>query len=278
MRSGHRGRSYRARAAVAAERGPSGRTRVTRLRSDGPLALRETSAPGHGPRVVHLVGAAAGPLGGDDLELAVRVGAGAGLAVRSVATALALPGDGESRMAVRAEVGAGGFLDFAPEPTVAAAGCRHRAAARVDLAEGAALRWREELVLGRHGEPAGRHTGRLDVTAGGVPLLRHELRLDDPAVHGGRAVLAGARAVGCVLLAGPEFAAPAPEAARSAPGPAGRRARTGEGWAVLPLAGPGVLVTAVAADSAELRRRLCAGERAATGGRLSDMSLRSGTS
>nr|BFE34855.1 urease accessory protein UreD [Actinomadura rugatobispora] len=251
-------RSYTACAAVTAERGPSGATRLTRLRSDGPLALRET------PGAVHMVGAAAGPLGGDELELEVRVGPGARLVVRSVATTLALPGDGESRMTVRAEVGEGGHLDYAPEPTVAAAGCRHRALARIDLAEGATLRWYEELILGRHREPPGRHISRFDVTAAGVPLLRHELRLDDPAVHGSRAVLAGARAVGSVLLAGPGFTGTPP--------------RTGEGWAVLPLAGPGVLVTAVAPDSAALRRRLRAGENAATDADMSVSALRSGTS
>ncbi|XVQ13460.1 urease accessory protein UreD [Spirillospora sp. CA-255316] len=263
MTPGRQARSYTARAAVTAERGPSGGTRLTRLRSDGPLALRETSGPGDPCRAVHLVGAAAGPLGGDDLELEVTVGPGARLAVRSVATSLALPGEGESRMGVRAEVGAGGHLDFAPEPTVAAAGCRHRALARIDLAEGATLRWYEELILGRHREPPGRHTSRFDVTAGGVPLLRHELRLDDPAVHGSRAVLAGARAVGSVLLAGPGLTG---------------TPRTGEGWAVLPLAGPGVLVTAVAPDSAALRRRLRAGEDAAADADVSVSALRSGTS
>ncbi|MFC6881181.1 MULTISPECIES: urease accessory protein UreD [Actinomadura] len=236
-------RGYRARAAVTAEAGPAGVTRITRLRSDGPLALRETA------EAVYLVGAAAGPLGGDVLELDVEVGAGARLAVRSAATSLALPGGGPdgdgSRLAVRAAVGPGGRLDFAPEPVVAAAGCRHRATAAVALADGAALRWREELVLGRHGERPGRHASRLDVTYGGVPLLRHELALDERGVYGGPAVLGTARAVGSLLLVGPGLA---------------REARTGDGLSVLPLAGPGVLVTAVADDSAELRRRLVRGE------------------
>ncbi|SEG59950.1 urease accessory protein [Thermomonospora echinospora] len=233
-------RRYAAHAGVSAELGPDGRTRLTRLRSDGPLALRET------PDALYLVGAAAGPLGGDELTLDLEVGPGARLAVRSAASTLALPGAGESRLTVRAWVGAGGCLDFAPEPTVAAAGSRHRALAGIDLAEGAALRWREELILGRHGEQPGRHTGRLDVTVGGVPLLRHELCLDEEAAVRSGAVLGGATAVGSVLLAGPGLPVP--------------RAHAGDGLAVLPLAGPGVLVTALAADSATLRRRLDEGE------------------
>ncbi|MGK5557612.1 urease accessory protein UreD, partial [Actinomadura kijaniata] len=160
------------------------------------------------------------------------------------------PGDGRSRMTVRAEVGAGGHLDFAPEPTVAAAGCDHRAVATVALRGDATLRWREELVLGRHREEPGRHTGRLDVTVDGVPLLRHELRLDDPAAYRADAVIGRAKAVGGLLLVGPGLV---------------REPWVGEGVGALPLDGPGVLVTAVAADSAGLRRRLAAGERRARG-------------
>jgi urease accessory protein len=235
-------RTYHAHAAVTAECDASGRTRLTRLRSDGPLAVRETSDG------VYLVGAAAGPLGGDELELDLEVGPGARLAIRSAATTLTLPGDGESRFTVRARVGEGGHLDFAPEPTVAAAGCHHRAIADVTLAQGATLRWYEELILGRHRERPGRHTSRIDVVVGGVPLLRHELRLDDPAIHGSRAVLGAAKAAGSVVLAGPGLV---------------REPFAGEGLAVLPLAGPGVLVSATAGDSARLRRRLTAGERQA---------------
>ncbi|WP_119729500.1 urease accessory protein UreD [Thermomonospora amylolytica] len=243
-------RRYTAHAAVTAERGPDGRTRLTRLRSDGPLALRQA------PDAVYLVGAAAGPLGGDELRLDVRVGPGARLTVRSAAGTLALPGDGESRCTVRAHVAEGGRLDFAPEPTVAAAGSRHRAVTEIHLAEGAALRWREELVLGRHGEEPGRHAGRLDVTVGGVPLLRHELDLTDPPVRRSPAVLGRARAVGSLLLAGAGHAD-----AHTATG-----AHAAEGLSVLPLAGPAVLITAFGDDSADLRRRLERAERQADTG------------
>jgi len=236
-------RSYRARAAVVAEC-VAGRTRLVRMRSDGPLAVREAAS---GPKgaTVYLVGAAAGPLGGDELCLDLEVGSGARLAVRSVATTLALPGTGESRFTVRARVGAGGHLDFAPEPTVAADGCHHRALGQVELADGASLRWWEELVLGRHRERGGRHSSRIDVTCDGRPLLRHELRLDDPARHGSRAVLGSATAAGSVVLAGPDVRA---------------EAATDEGLAVLPLAGPGVLVSALARDAVRLRERLIRGE------------------
>ncbi|WP_019631038.1 urease accessory protein UreD [Actinomadura atramentaria] len=237
-------RGYTPRAAVTAEADAAGRTRLTRLRSDGPLAVRATAD------AVYLVGAAASPLGGDDAALDLAVGPGARLAIRSAATALALPGPAPSRTTVRATVGAGGRLDYAPEPTVAARGCHHHAKALVDLAEGASLRWVDELILGRHAEPPGRHTSRFDVTYAGRPLLRHELVLDDPAVYGSTAVLADARAVGSVLLAGPDLATDP---------------FTAEGLSVLPLVGPGVLITATAPDSAALRRRLADAETYARG-------------
>lgn len=237
-------RRFTAHAAVTARRDEAtGQTRLTRLRSDGPYAVREAAD------AVYLVGAAAGPLGGDELRLDLDVGAGARLAVRSVAGTLLLPGDGTtSRTVVRARVGAGGHLDFAPEPTVAAAGCDHHGVAEVSVAEGGTLRWQEELVLGRHREVAGRCTTRLDVTLGGGPLLRHELRLPDRAAYAGGAVLGDARCVGGVLLVGPGLT---------------RDPDAGDGLAVLPLSGPAVLVSALAPDSATLRRRLRHGERLA---------------
>ena len=227
---------FKARAAVAAVRGPDGATRITRLRSDGPLALRE-SRPAS---VVYLVGAAGGPLGGDDLELDISVGPGAVLVIRSAAASLALPGRGPSRFKVRATVAAGGTLDYAPEPLIAVRGCDHVAQAKVVCEDGARLRWREDLVLGRHGEPTGRLTSRLDVVYGGIPLLRHELRIGDH--HATRSVLGDARAVGTILLAGPGHA----QAPVTCSG----------GLAVLPLAGPGTLINALGRDTLEMHRRL----------------------
>ncbi|MGI5227031.1 urease accessory protein UreD [Actinoallomurus sp. CA-142502] len=230
--------NFASRAAVAAVRAPDGRTRVTRLRSDGPLALRESGG------AVYLVGAGAGPLGGDDLELTVDVGPDACLAVRSAAASLVLPGrrPGPSRLAVRARVAAGARLVFEPEPAIAAAGCDHRALAEVTLERGATLTWREEIVLGRHGERPGRYVSRFDVTYDGLPLLHHELRVDENATSA--AVLGAAKAAGTVLLAGEDLA---------------REPYAAGGLGVLPLAGPAVLVTALAEDTVRLRDRLTRG-------------------
>ncbi len=226
---------YTAHAAVTAELGPHGVTRLTRLRSDGPIALRET------PDGVYLVGAAAGPVGGDRLRLDIVVGPGAHLRIRSVATAMAMPGSGESVYTIDARVE--GRLDFAPEPSIAVRGCFHRAVSRIDLGPEGGLRWLEELVLGRHREEPGRHVSRIDVTREGRPLLRHELRLDSAARS--RAVVGDAKAVGSLVRT--DATAPA---------------HAEEGVALLPLAAGGLLVNAVAPDSAALRRLLLRAEEA----------------
>jgi len=123
--------------------------------------------------------------------------------------------------------------------------------AKVALDGGARLLWRDEVVLGRHGEAPGSVLTRSTVDLDGSPLLRHELALG-PEHPGGcsPAVVAGARAVGTVLILDGEPATP------SGPlllGPTG---------AVLPLAGGGVQVLAMAGEAAELRRRLDAGTEA----------------
>ncbi|GIH92143.1 urease accessory protein UreD [Planobispora siamensis] len=260
-----------ARAVLATAPGPDGRTVLAVMRSAPPITLRRT-----GPGRVHLVSTAAGPLGGDDLALDIDVAPGTSLDVLSIASTLVLPGSGtaESLMTVTARVGAGASLRFAPEPTVLAAGCRHRMAVRLELAGDARVFWREEIVFGRHGETPGRCHSRFDATVEGRPLLRQEFTVGDPAVDASPAVYGGARCVGSTLIAGPPGAVPGdlPDRDRN-DGPPPDTAPTGslrpgeavigDGWAMLPLAGPGILVSALAPDAAGLRHRLERGEAAA---------------
>jgi urease accessory protein len=238
----------RATARLVAVAGEAGGTRMAVLRSQSPLVLRRT-----GPADVHLVGGAAGPLGGDELRLDIDVGPGAELRLRTVAASVALPGgDGSaSRLELRARVAAGARLEWLPEPLIAAAGCCHVAAATVDLAAGARLVWREELVCGRYGEEPGDARLALAVDYDGGPLYRNALAVGPgaPGWHG-PAVLGGARAAGSVLLVEPAWAEHPPAATVLGPTAA-----------VLPLAGPAVLVTATAPDALTLRRHLDAGYR-----------------
>jgi urease accessory protein len=233
----------KARARVVAEADGRGGTRLAAVRSEAPLVLRST------PGALYLVGGAGGPLGGDDLALEIEVGPGARLTVRTAAASVALPGAGPSEVAVHATVAGGGALEWLPEPVVAARGCDHHIRSTIVLVAGAHLVWRDEVVLGRHGEGAGSVVTRAHVDLGGAPLLRHELALGacHPAAAG-PAVTAGARAVGSVLLVGDRWGPYEP-------------ALLGPTAAVLPLAGAGAQVVALAGDAITLRRLLDAGMR-----------------
>jgi urease accessory protein len=266
----------KARAELVAEAGPGGAVRLPVLRSQAPLILRRTAD------AVYLASGAAGPLGGDTLELRIEVRAGVTLRLRTVAAAVALPGryGQESRLTITATVGAGARLEYLPEPIVAADGARHRTDVSVRLAADAGLVLRDEVLLGRHGERGGACRTRLavdrDSALGWRPLLRHELNISgtDPASLG-PAVLAGHRAAGTLFTVDPgESGVPAETdgvialyKSDEAAGAGGTAEGTGaddkviaEPWvAVMPLAGPAMLVTALAHDTRTLRRRLESG-------------------
>ncbi|GAA0797891.1 urease accessory protein UreD [Spirilliplanes yamanashiensis] len=232
----------RAHARLSAEADGRGGTRLSRLRAESPLLLRQTGATG-GTVTVHLVGGAAGPLGGDDLRLDVAVGPGAALCLRTVAASIALPGRrGErSQYTVSVTVAAGGVLHWLPEPTVAAAACHHAALATVDLEQGASLVWRDELICGRHGEQPGDLTVSTRVRYAGRALLHQTLEIG-PGADGwsGPGVLGGARATGSLLRVAPHEPPVAPRLL----GPTAV-------W--MPLAGPAALITATADTSQRLR-------------------------
>jgi urease accessory protein len=229
-----------AAAAIEAVAGPGGATRLPVLASQVPLVLRRT------PEGVYLVGGAAGPLGGDSLSLRVAVGAGAFLRLRTSAASVALPGlDGlESELRVSVTVDAGGRFEYLPEPLVVADGARHATLLSVTLAVNASLVLRDEVLLGRHGEAGGSARTDLRVSYAGRPLLRHALTISgtDPVTLG-PAILAGHRAFGTLLKVNHTGSADVPASASTE-------------VAVMPLAGPGVLMTALARDAVALRQRL----------------------
>ncbi|MDI6101415.1 urease accessory protein UreD [Actinoplanes sp. NEAU-A12] len=226
----------RAEARVVAEADGRGGTRLAVLRGESPLLLRRTGPLVDGWVTVHLVGGAAGPLRGDELRLDIEVGPGARLEMLSVAASLALPGRPAppSVLTVTASVATGGVLRWLPEPLIAAAGCDHVVVTRVDVADGGSLLWRDDLVCGRHEETSGAVLADTMIRYAGVTLYRHELAVG-PGAPGwdGAAVLGGGRAVGTLVAVGADL---------PRPGIAGPDA------AVMPLAGPGMLATAVGDD------------------------------
>jgi urease accessory protein len=237
----------RALAGVTAEL-VGGRVALSRIRSDPPLAIRQT-----GPARVHLVGTAAGPLAGDDVCLDLVVRAGAELTVSASAATVALRGVAgrPSSLHVRAVVEDGARLWFLPQPTVAAAGCDHLSRTTVELADGASLVLREELVAGRSCDDAsGLLRSSLGVDRAGLPVLHQTLTVGRPLAG---AAVAARRCVGTLLVVGPggqdggwsgdamDF--PAPDTV------------------VCALASPGAwLATAMSADAAAIRRQLDAAQ------------------
>lgn len=225
----------RACARLSVERDPAGGPhRIVEMESAAPVSWRPT------PGAMYMVGAAASPVADDDVRVEIDVGPGACLAVRSAAATVAWRGRGTLQR-VHARVEAGGGLDWAPEPVIATAGCRHAQHATVTVAAGGWLVWEEQLVLGRHNESPGVLHASLSVEVAGRALLRHGLRVGDPGTGwDSEAVLGAAGAGGLLVVAG---RAPVPDA-------------QGPGWSVMTLDGPGSMGLAVAPDAITLARAM----------------------
>jgi urease accessory protein len=228
-----------------------GRDVAVGLRSEPPLTLRSTVDG------VRLVGSGAGPLGGDDLALSVRVGVGASLDLSSVAASLVQPGPSGhgSRTVVEVDVAERGVLHMHLQASVLVAGCDHESTVRFRLAPSSSLVWRDEVVLGRHGEPSGSMLQRVDVEVGGVVLLRNQVALGPahPSSSGPAGVGPG-RAVGSLLIVGDGIDAEA--VAALVMDDEVVEPYAGAVVAPLVLDGPGVLVSAVGDGSAAVSAAL----------------------
>ncbi|OKK17778.1 hypothetical protein AMK16_22765 [Streptomyces sp. CB00455] len=244
----------RATARIHAVADGRGGTALPVLAGEGPLALRRIRGSGCEAGVM-LIGAMSAPLGGDHLTVEATTGPGAHLALASAAATLALPGRGgePARYDVRLTLEDGASVRWQPEPLVSVRGSDLRVRTRAELGPAARLLLREEQVLGRCGEDPGLLRSRLTVTRAGRPLLDQELTCGPGAPGGwdGPAGLAGHRALGQLLVVDPAFAAAPPAAAV-----------LGEFAVLTPLAGPAVLVTALAPDALRLRELLDEAARA----------------
>jgi urease accessory protein len=198
-----------------------------------PIVFRQT-----GPNRVHLVHAAGGPLGGDELALKVHLGAGTSLHVRSAGATLVQPSNPAAwaRWTVVADLADGAMLDWRPEPTVIYDGAELRSGMNIALHGGARAVLHEVVVLGRAGQRGGRFQGELTVECAGVPLLAHTLLLDgaDPALAG-PAGTGGARVVGMLVVVGQGIDGPPQDAGE----------QPGLRWASSALDGPGWLLLAL---------------------------------
>ncbi|MER7080258.1 urease accessory protein [Saccharopolyspora kobensis] len=236
----------RASALLSVELGRGGRSVVRELRSQAPMTMvprRAAATSTDGTAVVHLVGSAATPVGGDLVDLRVHVGPGARLLLRGTAATVALPGQhaGRSRSTVHIEVAEGGTVEYLPEATVITARAVHEAEMTISLGEGARARCRETLVLGRYGERSGLLTTTTHVVRGGTPLLRQRLDIGDERLTASAGYLAGARVLATeTVVWNSDPVTPS----------------SGQWWSLAPLAAGGALATAVGDDAVVAERRL----------------------
>ena len=152
-------------------------SRGPRIECTGALAARRTE-----PHTVHLVSAAATPLGGDTITIRVIVEAGARLVLRSVAATMVLPGVDSVASHALWDLQVAGELDLDPEPTVIAGASSHLAMTRLHIDGAGSARLRERVQIGRSGERDGFWSGTLHADVSDGPLLRHRVELGTGSV------------------------------------------------------------------------------------------------
>jgi len=195
-----------------------------------PLTLRQVHGDTAGRCELRLVGTAAGPLAGDDLSISLRLRAGARATLAATGASLAQgrdhagTEDGRDRhgtgghgtgghgtgghgtggaaatLAIRADLADGADLVADPGTLVVCRGSRVDVHVELTLGAGATVQWRELIVLGRTGEPAGRATLRWDVTRLGRPVLRQFVDLADPMLTAWGGLTARRRVLACALI------------------------------------------------------------------------------
>jgi urease accessory protein len=165
------------------------------------------------PLTAALVNTSGGLVGGDQLKLAVTVGAGAAALVCAQAAEKVYRSSGpDSRIDIDLAVGAGGWLEMLPQETILFDGARLRRRCRVDLVGDAQFLGGEILVFGRQarGERLRRgliHDGweiRRDGKLAWVDRLRLEGDLD--VLIAQKSALDGAAAAASLIFAAPDAA------------------------------------------------------------------------
>ena len=163
---------------------------VVQLGADGaaPARTHLASAP---PQVTVAPGCPVGPvarvvlvssgallLGGDELDVEIRVGPGAALELEDAAALVAYDGCGApARVVVRLDVE--GRLAWHAEPFVVSDGADVTRTLTGSVADGGRLLLRESLVLGRHGQRGGALTSRVRLTHAGRAAVAEDLDLRD---------------------------------------------------------------------------------------------------
>ncbi|UQX88325.1 urease accessory protein UreD [Jatrophihabitans telluris] len=149
-----------------------------------------------------LVGSAAGPLAGDEVEFRLSLGDGARVRLSASGASIAQgDGTGTARQRSVIRLGDGAELIAEPPPLIVAAGGAADVEVCIELADSASMLWSETLVLGRSGEAAGLARLRWSVRRDGAPLLVQSIDLRDPSPWVG--VLDGQRVLSSAVMTGP---------------------------------------------------------------------------
>jgi len=106
-------------------------------------------------------------------------------------------------LSIRADLADGADLIADPGALIVCQGSRVNVRLELALGAGAAVRWRELIVLGRTAEQPGQATLRWDVTRLGRPVFRQFVDLADPALMAWAGLTARRRVLACALIADP---------------------------------------------------------------------------
>lgn len=186
-----------------------GATRLAGLYQEGCAKVRWPSPlPGAAPEAV-LINTAGGLTGGDRLDVAVELGAGASATVTTQACERIYRSTGDvARVALSASLGAGARLSWLPQETILFDGGRLSRSLTVDLAEGAEFLGVEAVLFGRvaMGERvvSGALHDRWRIRRSGRLIFADDLRFAGPIADSlaRPAILGGGVALATVVFAG----------------------------------------------------------------------------
>lgn len=185
-------------------------TRLVEIHRTAPMQVQRPlylDAAHPGFATAHVINATAGLFAGDDLRLQIDVGIGARLAVSTptMTRAYATPGGGAAKSFVGLRVHAGGYLEYAPAPTILCCDASLYQETHIDVAGDAHAAVSEVWAFGRaaHGEMHAfrQLDARSELHVGGTLVLADALRLrpgEDPP----EAAVGGYAAYGTLALIG----------------------------------------------------------------------------
>jgi urease accessory protein len=127
-----------------------GTTRLLVREATPPLRVIRAFELADGAAMIHLHNVSGGVLGGDHLEMSVRVGAGAQAQVTTTSATRVYRSRGQRAVQTNTiQVAEGGLLEMLPDPVIPFAASDYQQITRVQLAEGAGLFWWEVIAPGR---------------------------------------------------------------------------------------------------------------------------------